>query len=137
MTYIPDTLRQQVIERAQGRCEYCLISQFDVLFPHEVDHIIATKHRGQTVLDNLCLSCVHCNRNKGSDISSIDPDTGQHTRLFNPRTDSWSDHFRLDADRIVPLTPIGRVTEFLLSLNGESQLERRAMLIPLNRYPGR
>jgi hypothetical protein len=41
-------LEQLVWERANGRCEYCQMSQeFDVL-TFEVDHIIAQKHRGET-----------------------------------------------------------------------------------------
>lgn len=135
MSHIAEALRQQVIERAHGCCEYCRIDQDDVLLPHEIDHIIAEKHRGQTVAANLCLSCIYCNRNKGSDISSIDLETMQLARLFNPRTDIWSEHFRLTGNRIEPLTSEGRVTEFVLQLNSPAQLERRAILIPLGRYP--
>lgn len=40
-------LRQVVIERAGGRCEYCLLHYTEAaLFDHEVDHIIAEKHGG-------------------------------------------------------------------------------------------
>lgn len=46
MTRIPDALRRRVIDRAQGCCEYCLVSRDDTLVPHEVDHIIAEKHEG-------------------------------------------------------------------------------------------
>jgi 5-methylcytosine-specific restriction endonuclease McrA len=42
MTYLSETLRQQVIQRANGRCEYCLIHQDDSLYAHEVDHIIGS-----------------------------------------------------------------------------------------------
>jgi 5-methylcytosine-specific restriction endonuclease McrA len=44
---IPSSLRQLVIERAQGKCEYCLIHQDDSIYSHEVDHVIARKHGGQ------------------------------------------------------------------------------------------
>lgn len=27
MTYIPESLRQQIRERAQGNCEYCLLNE--------------------------------------------------------------------------------------------------------------
>ncbi len=135
MTRVPDSLRQLVVERAKGRCEYCLLNQEDNFFPHEVDHIISEKHRGTTTGDNLCLSCFDCNRHKGSDIASIDADTGKLVPLFNPRQDRWKDHFRLEGARIVPLTAVGRVTEFLLMLNGDEQLVKRAGLIELKRYP--
>ncbi len=50
---VPERLRRQVQERAQGRCEYCLIHEADMYYPHEPDHVIAEKHGGLTSLDNL------------------------------------------------------------------------------------
>jgi 5-methylcytosine-specific restriction endonuclease McrA len=87
MTYISIPLRRQVKERAQSRCEYCRFPELVSIFPHEVDHVVATKHKGETTLENLALSCFNCNRHKGSDLSSIDSETGQITPLFNPRVD--------------------------------------------------
>jgi HNH endonuclease len=66
-----------------------------------VDHVIADKHGGQTVLDNLALSCTLCNRRKGSDIGSLDSETGSLVPLFNPRTQKWADHFILEGAYIV------------------------------------
>jgi hypothetical protein len=34
------TLRQLVIERAEGRCEYCFLPQAVAAHKHEPDHII-------------------------------------------------------------------------------------------------
>lgn len=48
---IPDTMRRAVFERAEGHCEYCGKPQV-TFFAHEVDHVIAQKHRGTTTLDN-------------------------------------------------------------------------------------
>jgi HNH endonuclease len=50
---VPERLRRQVQERAQGRCEYCLIHESDMYYPHEPDHVIAEKHGGPTSLDNI------------------------------------------------------------------------------------
>lgn len=136
MTYISDDLRRLVIARAGECCEYCLLAQDDNFLPHEVDHIIAEKHQGTTTEDNLCLSCFDCNRHKGSDIASIDLQTRQLTPLFHPRLDRWTDHFRLDGPQIVPLTAVGRVTVYLLAMNSDEQLAKRAELIKLGRYPG-
>lgn len=134
--YLSPNLRQVVIERAGGRCEYCLLPQTEAaLFDHEVDHIIAEKHGGRTAENNLALACFECNRYKGSDIASLDPVTQALTPLFNPRLQEWSDHFALDGSRIVALTAIGRATIQLLRLNAEARLRRRAGLIDLNRYP--
>src|SRR5271166_4827055 len=51
------------------------------------------QHGGLTVLDNLALSCLHCNRHKGPNIAGTDPRTGEVVRLFHPRNDQWSVHF--------------------------------------------
>jgi len=137
MSAISQSLRQLVVERAQGCCEYCLLSQADSLLPFEIDHIVAVKHRGLTVESNLCLSCPNCNAFKGSDIASVDLETNQLVYLFNPRQQQWGDHFRLDSAMIIPLSPEGRVTEFILRLNQPEQIEERRILIELNRYPCR
>jgi hypothetical protein len=135
MTYIPDALRKKVVDRAAKRCEYCLISQEVSLYRHEADHIIPEKHRGKTEADNLCLSCMECNRHKGSDFASFDPTTDEITLLFNPRLDIWTEHFRLDGAEITPISPKGRVTVFVLNLNDESRLKERSVLLVSKRYP--
>lgn len=135
MTYIPESLRRQVMTRANACCEYCLIPQESSLFTFEVDHIIAEKHRGSTVEANLCLSCLDCNRHKGSDFASFDPETDEIALLFNPRRNRWVDHFRLDGANIQALTAVGRVTVFLLSLNDDVRLADRVSLIEAGRYP--
>jgi hypothetical protein len=68
------------------------------------------KHGGATTVDNLALSCLPCNRRKASDIGAIDPESGQFVRLFNPRQQDWSDHFRFSSPAIVGLTAAGRAT---------------------------
>ena len=94
-TYIPASLRQLVSQRASGSCEYCLIHQTFSMYSHEVDHVIALKHGGESTEDNLVIACLPCNRHKGSDLTSIDPLTGSITPLFNPRTQIWLEHFQL------------------------------------------
>ncbi len=135
MSYIPEALRRQVIDRAQQCCEYCLIHQHDSLYTHEVDHIIPEKHRGETSESNLCLACLECNRHKGSDFGSFDPESGQITLLFNPRHHQWKDHFQLEDGHIFPLTPEGRVTVFVLNLNDEIRVRARRALTKAGRYP--
>lgn len=128
-------LRRQVIRRANGRCEYCLIHQEDSIATHQIDHVIADKHGGPTILDNLALSCVLCNLRKGSDLSSIDPDTGAVTTLFNPRSEVWSKHFTVDDTRILGLTPQGRATVQLLRFNSYQRLAERRELKAAGRFP--
>jgi 5-methylcytosine-specific restriction endonuclease McrA len=78
-------LRRQVVERASNCCEYCLLHQDLAASTHQVDHVIAEKHRGQTSLDNLALACTMCNGSKATRTHSIDPETGEEALLFNPR----------------------------------------------------
>jgi hypothetical protein len=135
VTYIPHALRHLVSERADHRCEYCLLPEEFSTFPHEPDHIISLKHNGPTTADNLALACYWCNRLKGSDLASLDPQTNQITSLFNPRQHIWSDHFHLDDAMIVPLTPEGRVTAALLKFNRADRLTARQVLFEAGYYP--
>jgi hypothetical protein len=133
-TYIPEALRREVLQRAKGRCEYCGVHQHDRLFAHEIDHIYAEKHGGQSQSNNLSVACSECNRFKGSDLCSLDPVTNTIVALFHPRQQLWRDHFRLKGNIIEPLTPTGRVTERLLRFNEADTVERRRLLIEAGRY---
>jgi hypothetical protein len=134
--YISAPLRREVLSRAGGCCEYCLIAINDRPMDFAIDHVIAEKHGGPTQSDNLCLSCYWCNSYKGSDISSVDWEFDRAiVPLFNPRQDHWENHFRLDDATIVPLSATGRVTVFLLQMNSIERLEERQLLIALGLYP--
>lgn len=133
VTHIPAALRRRVVGRAGDRCEYCLLPADVAFFPHEVDHVVAEKHGGTTSLDNLALTCWRCNRHKGSDLGSIDPQTGTFSFLFHPRTQRWRTHFALDADLIVGLTPEGRTTVRLLQLNTVERIVERRQLVEQGR----
>lgn len=135
MTYISDVLRAQVEERAGTRCEYCHLPAQFAYHTHEIDHIYAEKHGGTTQIDNLCLSCADCNRHKGSNLCSLDPQTGQIVALFHPRHQVWRDHFRLlETGIIAPLTNYGRVTAQVLRFNRLDLTIDRARLIALGLY---
>jgi hypothetical protein len=125
VTYVPAALRREVIKRAGNRCEYCLLPAEVAFYPHEVDHVIAEKHGGVTEIDNLAFACWRCNRHKGSDLTSFDPETQQLSPLFNPRIQIWSEHFAYEGERIVGLTKEGRTTVNLLRLNSEERLLER------------
>jgi hypothetical protein len=134
MTYVPLELRQLVIERANNRCEYCLFPQEASLLAFEMEHIIAEKHGGVTEANNLALACPFCNRAKGTDLGSIDSQTSQLTAFFNPRQQSWSDHFELDGIKIVALSAEARVTVSILRLNHPDRLREREQLQQSGRY---
>ena len=135
--HLPTELRRLVIARARACCEYCLLHRDDTEFSHQVDHLVAVKHNGLTIPENLSYACQLCNRYKGSDVATYDSLTNELTPLFNPRAQSWGNHFRLSGVRIEGLTAIGRATAQLLRLNDEARLLDRQALSLVGRYPPR
>ena len=132
--WISDQLRQTIADRANLLCEYCLIAEGDTFYGCEVDHIMSLKHGGSSELDNVAYACALCNRAKGSDIGSVSA-SGEFTRFFNPRTDQWSEHFRLEGASIQPLTTIGEVTARILGFNDGARLHEREEMIRFGKYP--
>src|SRR5437763_12968755 len=104
------------------------------LYGCEVDHIISLKHGGASEPDNLAYACAPCNRAKGSDIGSISTG-GEFIRFFNPRTDSWAEHFGLKGGTIQQLTTIGEVTAHILGFNDSARLHEREEMIRFGKYP--
>ena len=135
MTYVPVELRRTILAQSQGCCEYCRVRQDDSGIGYHIEHIIAISHGGQTVVNNLGLSCSRCNLYKGTNIAAADPNTSEPTFLFHPRRHNWHDHFRLAGVLIEPLTPEGRATVFVLRLNDPQRVEQRSLLIELGVYP--
>ena len=128
-------LRAVVRDRAHNRCEYCWLHEDDAWETHQPDHVISRNHRGETAAENLAWTCAICNRRKGSDIASIDDATGRVVRLFHPRRDRWTRHFRVKQGRMIPLTVVGTVTEFLLQLNRPDRVRVRQILHRKGLYP--
>src|SRR5262245_24308507 len=128
-SYVSPGLRRLVADRAEGLCEYCLIHEEDTFLGCQIEHIISEKHGGPTVETNLAYACVFYNRFKGSDVATLSHDTGQISRLFNPRTDKWAEHFRLNDVRIVGISNIGNATAALLGFNHSDRLLERETLI--------
>ena len=131
--YIPRQLRRTVAARAGLRCEYCRLPQSQ-LYKHQYDHILPLQHGGPTTAENLALACYHCNHNKGPNAASFDFATGAFVGFFNPRTQVWSEHFRLEGAVIEPLTPEARVTERIFIFNALERVTERAVWIRLGLY---
>ena len=127
-------VRQLVVQRAGNRCEYCLLPQSFSLHKHEPDHIVPRQHDGNTDKRNLALSCMHCNRYKGPNVGSFDPQTGALVPFFNPRTQDWNRHFKLEKGVIRALTAEARVTVKILRFNDEERIAERQRLIELDLY---
>lgn len=124
-------LRRKVAKRAGGSCEYCLLPEALAFHLHEPDHILPRQHGGDTTFENLAFACFRCNRQKGPNVGSFDPLTGQLVPFFNPRIHRWADHFRLAGPLLEALTPEARVTLKILLLNGEDRLVERQRLLTL------
>lgn len=88
-----NALREAVARRAAYQCEYCRLPERWTSLPFQLDHVIAEKHEGETTLENLAYSCLHCNSFKGPNIAGRDKETDETVRLFDPRRDRWDDHF--------------------------------------------
>lgn len=129
--HVSAELRRIVQQRADHRCEYCRIPGILTFAPLEIDHIVSMKHGGATDESNLALSCSLCNKHKGSDIASMDQESGRIIPLFHPRKNIWTDHFRVQDTMIIPLTPEGKVTIRLLQLNADSRIKERRLILKI------
>jgi hypothetical protein len=124
-----------VRDRAGGLCEYCRLPESLSKLGFALDHVRVRQHGGRARSANLALACGFCNRHKGPNVAGVDPTTGRLTRLFNPRTQRWADHFRWRGPRIVGLTSIGRTTVSVLAMNHPVQINARRALIAEGRFP--
>ncbi|MBC8141430.1 MAG: HNH endonuclease [Armatimonadetes bacterium] len=138
VTYIPADLRRFVIARADNKCEYCRLAEATVFYGCEIDHIISEKHGGTTIAANLAYACFACNRNKGSDVATLDPTTGAFVGFFNPRADAWGTHFAfspVDGVTFEPRTAIGEATIRIFAINDADRVFERQILHGSGRYP--
>jgi hypothetical protein len=136
MSHIPNRLRQQVITRAKGRCEYCQTQQ-SIVVVMEIDHIQPLSVGGATNLDNLCLACVGCNAFKLNFQSGFDPDTQTDVALFHPRRQQWDSHFQWREDGVVLLgrTATGRATINRLRINRDVVVQARKRWVVAGWHP--
>jgi hypothetical protein len=126
-----------VAARAAHRCEYCLAPEAILNLALEVEHIIPTSRGGSDKSDNLALACRACNLAKSNFLVAHDPQTGAKVGLFHPRSDEWSDHFRVDhqSGEISGLTDVGRATVERLNMNAGFQCRARRLWASFELYP--
>lgn len=134
---VTSSVRRAIRAQADGICEYCHATEQWQYVSFTIDHIIPPRSGGTHAPDNLSLACFHCNRQKGERVAAVDPDSGVEAHLFNPRQQSWPEHFIWSPDKlmIVGLTPVGRATVETLRLNRERIISIRAADLIINRHP--
>lgn len=135
--YTGEVTQNQVRKRAKFLCEYCHASEQWQYVSFTVDHVIPLSKGGANSSDNLALACFHCNRRKSDKFTAFDEQSLSEVPLFNPRTDSWQEHFiwSIDTLVIIGLTPTGRATAALLAFNRARIINIRAADKAISRHP--
>lgn len=135
--YVPSALKKLVFDRAQGYCEYCRSPARVSLESLVTEHIMPISRGGETIAENLALSCQGCNNYKYTKTEAIDPISTNPAPLYNPRQMIWAQHFAWSEDTtlIVGLTPIGRATVEALRLNREGVVNLRQLLRDAGQHP--
>ena len=128
---VSEQLRIIVSQADRNRCAYCQTSEANAGIPLTIDHIRPISKGGEASFENLCMACRPCNEFKATMIEAEDPLTGEIVPLFDPRSQSWTEHFRWSADatRLEGLTAIGRSTIVALRINREAVLAARARCV--------
>jgi hypothetical protein len=136
-TRAPRRVRERVAQAAGYCCGYCRTPQRITGERLRLDHIIPEASGGETVEDNLWLACVACNEFKGARTHGRDPKTGRAVRLFNPRQQVWTAHFRWSEDgtEIIGLTSCGRATVTALQLNRPEIVAARWLWVQAGWWP--
>ena len=133
MTYVPDKVRKQVILRAGNLCEYCHLAQDGQEAIFHIDHVHPVHLGGETTLENLALACVSCSLRKGGKNEITDPESQERVPIFNPRQQTWADHFSWKHVVVQGKTPNGRALVAALRMNRPVILEIRRQEISLGR----
>jgi hypothetical protein len=130
-------LRNRLRSQTGDRCGYCRSHQRYVLGLLEIEHIRPLARGGTSDEENLWLACRLCNSYKGTQLEGFEVITRQVVRLFNPRTQKWSEHFRWNetGDQIIGMTACGRVTVTALQLNNVLAVTVRRAWISAGWHP--
>jgi hypothetical protein len=136
-TYVTKELRERVAVQARFRCGYCLTAEAIVGTPMEIEHLIPESLGGATQETNLWLACSLCNDHKSNRIAATDPESGEIVRLFDPRRQVWTEHFRWNehGEEIVGLTATGRATVAALRFNRPSLVQARQLWVAVGWHP--
>ena len=135
--HLSTALRNIVIERAQGRCEYCQSRADFATETFAVDHIVPLSLGGKTESENLALACSGCNSRKYNRQLVPDPTDGDLVSLYNPHQQDWAQHFRWSEDYalVIGVTPTGRATVSDLKLYRLGLRNMRLLLYQVGKQP--
>ena len=130
-------IKKQVAKRASNLCEYCLANSEYAFHTFPIDHILPLSSGGTNDLENLALSCQFCNNSKYNKMECLDPISGEMVKLYNPRVDTWTDHFMWDDSKtnIIGITPTGRATANCLKVNRQEAVNLRKVLAKFGVHP--
>lgn len=136
-TYIAIPIRRRVGEAAQYRCGYCLTQTLITGVAMQIEHIIREALGGSSKESNLWLACSTCNLYKGARCFAVDPETNQEVALFNPRQQSWSQHFvwTENGTRVLGITTTGRATVEALQMNNQHIVKSRFLWVAAGWHP--
>ncbi len=130
-------LKEMVRERAKGCCEYCLSQERYCPDIFSAEHILPLCLGGLTILLNLAYACQLCNNKKYIFTHWTDPVTGELAPFYNPRINTWEEHFEWSEDfsQMLGLTPTGRATIEKLQLNRAGVVNLRLVLRKNGEHP--
>jgi hypothetical protein len=135
--YIPAELRRRIRAHFRDHCAYCRTPEALTVVTFEFEHIVPSSLGGETVFQNLCLSCPTCNRYKSDrTVGSSDPATVEFP-LFHPHLNDWNEHFEWSSDAtvIIGLTQIAQVTIATLRMNRPQIVRVRRLWAAMNEHP--
>jgi len=128
--HVPIALRRVVAARARDYCEYCQTPADFSTQSFTVEHIRPRVQGGSTTLDNLAWACFGCNSYKHTQTQALDSESNEIVALYNPRTQSWNEHFAWSEDHLMVTgkTACGRATILALNLNRSGLVNLRRIL---------
>ena len=135
--YIPDVVKLEILKLSNGYCEYCLHPENYATDFFQFDHIVPLSEGGDNSLGNLARSCGFCNSFKKQKTYYYDSSTGSDCSIFNPRKDTWIEHFEWSDDclLVLGLTATARATIDLLHLNRQNLQNLRRVLHKSGLHP--
>ncbi|MGB3787376.1 MAG: HNH endonuclease signature motif containing protein [Phormidesmis sp.] len=135
--YIPVEQQREIIQRSNRRCEYCKSHMDYSPQSFAIEHVMPVARGGKTEIDNLAFACGGCNGHKYTKTEAVDDLSRSGVPLYNPRKQSWYDHFvwSPDLSKIVGITAIGRATVIALKVNRIGNANLRQLLLLIGRHP--